>query len=96
MVQMFLLKYASQPLSHSCLTELREPDARDKKMWALRASLETWGGLTSAVAIYCVMPPFGYITLIHMSTLLMLSKLPSFKKQCVVFPVSITSTKLFF
>ena len=28
-------------------------------MRASRASLETWGGLTSAMAIDCVMPPFG-------------------------------------
>ena len=46
-------------------------------MWASRDSLETWGGLTSAVAIDCVMPPFGDITFIPMSTLLMLSTLPS-------------------
>ena len=54
------------------------------------------GGLTSAVAIDCAMPSFGDIMLIPMSTFLMLSKLPSFKKQCVVVPVSITSTKLVF
>ena len=48
------------------------------------------------VAIDCVMPPFGEIALIPMSGLLMLSTLPSFKKECVVVPVSITSTKLFF
>ena len=65
-------------------------------MWASHASLEKWGGLTLTVAIDCVMPPFGYITLIPMSTLLMLSTLPSFKKQCVVVPVSITSTELVF
>ena len=65
-------------------------------MWALRASLETLGGLTSAVAIDCVIPPFGDITLIPMSNLLMLSTLPYFRKQCVVVPVSMTSTKLVF
>ena len=65
-------------------------------MWASRASLETWGGLTLAVAIDCVMPPFGDITLIPMLTLLILSTLPSFKKQFVVVLVSITSTKLVF
>ena len=54
------------------------------------------GGLTSAVAIDCVMPPFGDIMLIHMSTLLMLSTLPSFEEQCFVVPVSITSTELVF
>ena len=36
------------------------------------------------------------ITLIPMSTFLMLSTLPSFKKQCVVVPVSVTSKKLVF
>ena len=61
-------------------------------MWALRASLEMWGSLILAVAIDCVMPPFGEINLIPMSTLLMLSTLPSFKKQGVVVLVSITST----
>ena len=65
-------------------------------MWASRASLETWVSLTSAVAIDCVMPLFGDIKLIPMLMLLMLSKLNSFKKQCVVVPVSITSTKLVF
>ena len=65
-------------------------------MWASRASLETWGSLNSAAVIDCVMPPFGYITLIPMSKLLMLSKLSSLKKQCVVVPVSSTSTKLVF
>ena len=94
-VQMFLLKYASQPSLHSYPTEYMEPDAKDKKMWALRASLETLGGLTSAVAIDCVIPPFGDITLIPMSNLLMLSTLPYFRKQCVVVPVSITSTNYF-
>ena len=54
------------------------------------------GGLTLTVAIDCVMPPFGDITLIPMSTFLMLSTLPSFKKKCVVVPVSITSTHLVF
>ena len=63
-------------------------------MWASRDSLETWGSSTSAVAIDGVMPPFGDITLIPMSTLLMLSTFPSFKKQCVVVPVSITSKEL--
>ena len=43
-----------------------------------------------------MMPPFGDITLIPISTLLMLSTLPYLNKQCVVVPVSITSTKLFF
>ena len=65
-------------------------------MWASCDSLETWGSLTSTVAIDCVMPPFGDIMLIHMLTLPMLSTLTSFKKQCVVVPVSITSTKLVF
>ena len=49
-------------------------------MWASRASLEMWGSLTSAVAIDCVMPPVGDITLIPMSTLLILSTLSSFKE----------------
>ena len=71
-------------------------DARDEKMWVSHASLETWGSLTSEVAIYCVMPPFDGITLVPMSTLLMMSALPYFKKQCVVVPVSITSIKLVF
>ena len=61
-------------------------------MWVSRAYLETWGILTSTVAIDCLIPPFGDITLINMLTLLMLSTLPSFKEQCVVVPVSITST----
>ena len=65
-------------------------------MWASRASLETWGRLTSAAAIDFVMPTFGDIMLIPMSTLLMFSTLPSFEKQCVVVLVSITSTKLVF
>ena len=65
-------------------------------MWASHASLGTWGGLTSAVVIDCVMPPVGDITLIPKSTLLMLPTLPYFKKQCVVVPVPITSTKLVF
>ena len=65
-------------------------------MWASRASLETWGSLNLEVAIDCVMPLFGDITLISMSTLLILSTLPSSNKQCVVVPVSITSTELFF
>ena len=41
-------------------------------------------------------PPFVDITLIPMSNLLMLSTLPYFRKQCVVVPVSMTSTKLVF
>ena len=65
-------------------------------MWVLRVSLETWGSLTLAVSIDSVMPPFGGIMLITMSSLLLLSTLPSFKKQCVVVPVSITSTDFFF
>ena len=65
-------------------------------MWALRASLETWGILTLEVAIDCVMPPFGDIALIPMLTFLMLSTLPSFKKQYVFVLMSRTSTKLFF
>ena len=65
-------------------------------MWASRTSLERWGSLTLVVAIDCVMPPFGDITLIPTSNLLMLSTLPSFKKQWVVVPVSITSIELFF
>ena len=65
-------------------------------MWASRASLETWGSLTSAVAINYVMPPFGDIMLIPMPELLILSTLSYFKKQCVVVPVSITSTKFVF
>ena len=61
-----------------------EPDTKDKKMWASRASLEKWRSLTSTVEIDCVVPPFGDITLIPMSMLMMLSILPSFRKQCVV------------
>ena len=63
-----------------------EPDAKDEKMWASRDSLETWGSLTSVVAIDCVMPPFGSITLIPMLTLLMLSTLPSCKETVCCCP----------
>ena len=40
MVQMFLSKYASQPSSYSFPTEYREPDSKEKKMWASRAFLK--------------------------------------------------------
>ena len=65
-------------------------------MWASRAVLETWGSFTLAVAMDCVTPPFGDMTLIPTSTFLIFSTLLSFRKQCVVVPVSMTSTKLVF
>ena len=34
MVQDVLLNHALHPSSHSCPTEQREPDAKDKKIWA--------------------------------------------------------------
>ena len=65
-------------------------------MWASHAVLEIWGSFTLAVAMDCVTPPVwrhdvdSYVKVSDFSTSL------SFRKQYVVVPVSMTSTKLVF
>ena len=63
-----LAKVAVHPLSHSCSMDIREPDARDGKMWASFAAEDKFSSWRFAVCAAWILSWLGRRTLMPLVT----------------------------